>query len=201
MSYRIIRQNLGSKWHKKAGRVCRTKGEHWSPHSPFHSLYQPPSPSVILSIPSVPSPLSGSVQSLADADKRMLPVMDKDQRSRLSGGGVGRRCRGGRASVLERHCQSCGRPLFFLGSLLIRRLPRSSLLSLRSSSVHLFLGLWLLLSSLKRGNVTAVWHEALLPCSCFKLGGVPHWEFGRQISWFCCLSLSLSTCCWTLFYQ
>lgn len=123
------------------------------PSIPFIS---PPSPSVILSIPSVPSPLSGSIQSLADADKRMLPVMEKDQRSRHSGGGVGRRCRGGRASVLERHCQSRGHPLFFLGSLLIRRLPRSSLLSLRSSSVHLFLGLWLLLSSLKRGNVTAV---------------------------------------------
>lgn len=120
------------------------------PSIPFIS---PPSPSVILSIPSVPSPLSGSVQSLADADKRMLPVMEKDQRSRLSGGGGGRRCRGGRASVLERHC---GRSLFFLGSLLIRRLPRSSLLSLRSSSVHLFLGLWLLVSSLKRGNVTGV---------------------------------------------
>ena len=45
--------------------------------------------SVILSVPSVLLPLSSSGQSLADLDKRMLPVMEKEQRSWLSGGGGG----------------------------------------------------------------------------------------------------------------
>lgn len=55
---------------------------------------------------------------------------------RRGGGGW----RGVRVSGLERHCQSCGYPLLFLGSLLIRRLPRPSLLSPISFSVHLFAG-------------------------------------------------------------
>lgn len=79
-------------------------------------------------------PLSGFGQSLADPDKRMLPVMEKEQRSWLSRGG-GRRCRGGRVSGLDKLCQSCGYPLLFLGSLLMRRPPRPSLPSLISVCV------------------------------------------------------------------
>ena len=63
------------------------------------------------------------------------------ERAKVSGlrrGGGG--SRGGQVSGLERHCQSRGDPLLFLGSLLIRRLPRPSLLSLISFSVHLFPG-------------------------------------------------------------
>lgn len=146
--------------HKKTGRVCRTKGEHRLPILPLPficpSLYHPPSTipsvrSVILSVPSVLLPLSGFGQSLADPDKRMLPVMEKEQRSWLSRGGGGR-CRGGRVSGLDRHCQSCGYPLLFLGSLLIRHLPHLSLPSLISSSVHLFSG-HLSFSGVRDGNV------------------------------------------------
>ena len=88
--------------------------------------------SVILSVPSVLLPLSRFDQSLADPDKRMLPVMEREQRSWLSGGRCGGGMEGwsgGRVSGLESHCQSRGYPLLFLGSLLIRRLPLPSHLS------------------------------------------------------------------------
>lgn len=61
--------------------------------------------------------------------------MEKEQRSWLSRGGGRRRCRGGRVSGLDKLCQSCGDPLLFLGSLLMRRPPRPSLPSLISVCV------------------------------------------------------------------
>lgn len=58
----------------------------------YPSLYHPPTStvsslrSVILSVPSVLLPLSGSARLWPDPDKRMLPVMKKEQRSWLSRG-------------------------------------------------------------------------------------------------------------------
>lgn len=66
-------------------------------------------------------------------------------------------------SGLERLCHMCGYPLLFLGLLLIRRLPCTSLRSEISTTVHLFLGAlsfpdcWM--GKQKIGNATAVWHE------------------------------------------
>ena len=57
--------------------------------------------SVILSVPSVLLPLSRFDQSLADPDKRMLPVMEREQRSWLSGG----RCGGGWKGGAVAGCQ------------------------------------------------------------------------------------------------
>lgn len=76
--------------------MCQTKGEHDRslsihlslPFSPSTPLPTPLS-AVILSVPSLLLPLSASGQSLANSDKRMPPVMEKEQRSWLSGGGGG----------------------------------------------------------------------------------------------------------------
>lgn len=139
----ITVEKLGKWTHTKARESVSDK--RWAPFANLTPSIHPSFPlsspstipsvrSVILSIPSVHLPLSGFGQSLADPDKRMLPVMEKEQRSRLSRGG-GRRCRGGRVSGLDKLCQSCGYPLLFLGSLLMRRPPRPSLPSLISVCV------------------------------------------------------------------
>lgn len=62
--------------------------------------------------------------------------------------------RGGLVSGLERHCKSCGYPLLFLGSLLIRHQPHPSLRSpiSFSMSVHFFPGP-LSFSGARDGNV------------------------------------------------
>lgn len=122
--------------HTKTGRECRTKGEHGLPILPlpfiYPSLYQPPPPSFSLSFVWVWPESGGPRQKNAACHGERAKVLV------LQRGGGG--WRGRRVSGLERHCQSCGYPLLFLGSLLIRRLPRPSLLSLVSLSVHLFLG-------------------------------------------------------------
>lgn len=127
------------------GRECRTKGEHGLPILPlpfiYPSLYHPPPLSPLSALSFSLSPLCSC---LCLGPARVWRTQTKEcclswRKSKGLGTPEGRwGVGGGWVSGLERHCQSCGYPLLFLGSLLIRRLPRPSLLSLISFSVHLF---------------------------------------------------------------
>lgn len=154
--------------HKDRERECRTKGEHGLPILPllfiYPSLYPPPVRSVILSVPSALLPLSGSGQSLADPDKRMLLVMEKEQRSWLSkgevrGGGVAG-CQGWKAIVkaVAIHCCFWARSWSdaYLAHLLCLRFP----------SVHLFHGPPSFFSGVRDGNVEKGKCDRCLAWSC-----------------------------------
>lgn len=142
---------------------------------PFHSsippLYRPPFavPSVRSVIPSALLPLSGFGQSLADPDKRTLPVMEKEQRSWLSGGGGGGGAGAGQVGqALSKLWLSV---VVFLDPLLIRRLTRPvsaeisrfpppstffpgppSFSGVRDENVK---------KKKNRGNAADAWHEAV----------------------------------------
>lgn len=128
------------------------------------SLPPPPVRSVILSVPSALLPLSGSGQSLADPDKRMLLVMEKEQRSWLSkgevrGGGVAG-CQGWKAIVkaVAIHCCFWARSWSdaYLAHLLCLRFP----------SVHLFHGPPSFFSGVRDGNVEKGKCDRCLAWSC-----------------------------------